>query len=143
MEVRRQALAETYHKQGLSQSRVTFAFSLLLGLLGFGVIVYALLNKSQEIGAFIAGAVTEAVSALFFTQSNQARKMMAAFFDKLRDDRRLEESLKLTDEIREEPLRSSLKALLAMQLINAKASPSVLPGFYPDRDASPPASEVA
>jgi Flp pilus assembly protein TadB len=89
LEVRRQVLLETYHNQGLSQSRVSFGFSLFLGLLGFSVIVYAVLTRSQQAATYISGAVTEAVSVLFFTQSNQARRLMAQFFDKLRDDRRL------------------------------------------------------
>jgi hypothetical protein len=35
------------------------------------------------------------VSALFFVQSNRARNLMTAFFDKLRQDRSLEEALRL------------------------------------------------
>jgi len=137
LEVRRQALLETYHNQGLSQSRVSFAFSLALGALGFAVIVFAVLTKNQQAGAYIAGAVTEAVAALFFTQSNQARRLMADFFDKLRVDRRLEECLKLTHNIEDEKLRSSMKALVALQLVDSKVSPSVLPGFGPDAESSP------
>jgi hypothetical protein len=134
IEVRRQALLETYHSQGLSQSRISFWFSLLLGVLGFSVIVYGILTENRETSTYISGAVTEAVAALFFTQSNQARKLMAEFFDKLRDDRRLEDALKLTDNIDEPRLKSSLQALLAMELVSSATSPSVLPGFYPDRD---------
>jgi hypothetical protein len=134
VEKRRQALLETYHKQGLSQSRISFWFSLILGILGFAVIVFAVLSKNEQAGTYIAGAVTEAVAGLFFTQSNQSRKLMAEFFDKLRDDRRLEESLVLTEAIEDTRLKSSLQALLAMQLINSTVPPSVLPGFYPDRD---------
>lgn len=134
IEVRRQALLETYHNQGLSQSRVSFWFSLALGIFGFGVIVFAVLTKNKETGTYIAGAVTEGVAALFFTQSNQARRLMSEFFEKLRDDRRLEESLNLTDKITDPQLRSSLQALLAMQLVNSKVSPSVLPGFHPEPD---------
>ncbi len=136
IEVRRQALLETYHNQGLSQSKVSFWFSLLLGTLGFGVIVFALVTKSQDTGAYVSGAVTEAVAALFFTQSNLARRLMAEFFDKLRDDRRLEESLKLTDNIADARLKASLQALMALQLVSSTVSPSVLPGFQPEADGN-------
>ncbi|NEA32021.1 hypothetical protein [Streptomyces sp. SID13031] len=129
LEVRRQALLETYHNQGLSQSRVSFGFSITLGVLGFAIIAYAVLTKSPEIGAYVSGVVTEAVAALFFTQSNQSRELMARFFDKLRDDRRLEEALALADGISDSRLKSTLQALLAMQLIGSEHSPSVLPGF--------------
>jgi hypothetical protein len=129
LEVRRQALLETYHNQGLSQSRISFYFSLTLGVLGFAVIVFAVITRSQEIGVYVSGVITEAVAALFFTQSNRARRLMADFFDKLRDDRKLEEGLRLALKIENPDLRASVQALLAMHLMGSEVSPTILPGF--------------
>jgi hypothetical protein len=56
----------------------------------------------------------DAVAALFFVQSNKARQLMTEFFDKLRTDRRLDESLKLADAISDPFVASRLKALLAL-----------------------------
>jgi hypothetical protein len=129
LEIRRQALLETYHNQGLSQSIISFYFSLTLGVLGFAVIVFAVITRSQEIGVYVSGVITEAVAAIFFTQSNRARKLMADFFDKLRDDRRLEEGLRLALKIENPDLRASVQALLAMHLMGSEVSPTILPGF--------------
>jgi hypothetical protein len=129
--VRSTALLELYHRQGLSQSRVSFWFSLLLGAAGLGVIVYALLTENHSWATALGGAVTEAVSALIFTQSSQARRVMSEFFDRARDDRRLEEALGLADRLGDPPLRDALHAVLALELVNAKTTPSVLPGFQP------------
>ncbi len=93
-------------------------------------------SDSKVIVYAVLGAITEAVAGLFFAQSNQARRLMAQFFDKLRDDRRLEEAINLADRIADDRLAASLQAVLAMQLVESKVTPSVLPGF---RDDVPPA----
>jgi hypothetical protein len=49
--------------------------------------------------------------------------------------RRLEESLRPTGEIGDVGLRSYLEAVVALQLIDSKDPPSVLPGFHPDVEA--------
>jgi hypothetical protein len=131
--VRRQALIETYHRQGLAQSKISFWFSIILGALGFSIIAYSVLTKSEAVSPYISGGVTEAVSALLFAQTNQARKLMADFFERLRQDRRLEEALRLTNSIESAELRSSLQALVAMELIGSTQSPGILPGFRPAR----------
>lgn len=103
--------------------------------------MYAILSKNSQVGTYISGAVTEAVAALFFTQSNQARALMARFFDRLRDDRRLEESLALATGIEDSVLRSSLQALLSMHLIGSQLPPDILPGFTSASTAAAPLSQ--
>jgi hypothetical protein len=136
LDTRRFALLQTYHNQGLAQSRVSFWFSLVLATAGFGVIVIATQNSLTDFQSttatalpFIAGAITEAVSALFFAQSNQARRLMQDFFNTLSEDQRREEALNLADSADDPTLRSAVKAAIAMQLIDSKVSPAILPGF--------------
>lgn len=55
---------------------------------------------------YIAGVVNEAVAVLFIRQANEARKTMMDFFDRARDDRRLEEGLEIAGKIEDIELRS-------------------------------------
>ena len=134
LETHRLALMQTYHTQGLSQSRVSFWFSLVLATAGFVVITIAatgLFSSSTEGSAvgLVSGAITEALSALFFAQSNRARKLMQDFFADLRDDQRREDALSLVGRIEDGGLRAAAQAAIALQLIDSTVSPSVLPGF--------------
>ena len=96
------ALLREYHAQGLSQSRISFWFSLVFASLGFAIIAFSIVLFTQQSGdtwsgagkplfALVAGTIIDAVSALFFVQSNKARQLMTEFFDKLRTDRKLNE----------------------------------------------------
>jgi hypothetical protein len=125
---RQYALLREYHAQGLAQSRISFWFSLTFASIGFAVIALAvgiflqgtpagsgwLDSAGKPIFTLISGTVIDAVAALFFVQSNKARQLMTEFFDKLRTDRKLDESLKLTEAIADPAVSSSLKALLAL-----------------------------
>jgi hypothetical protein len=129
------ALLREYHAQGLSQSRISFWFSLIFASVGFAVIATSVAlfvqqqNSSGEswlstagkpVFTLIAGTIIDAVSALFFVQSNKARQLMTEFFDKLRTDRKLDESLKLVDAIPDVQVGSNLKALLAISFADIK-----------------------
>jgi len=103
--------------------------------LGFGVIISGLLSWqadrefSKQAGSFItmlAGTVIDAVSALFFVQSNKARQLMSEFFDKLRIDRKLEESLKLCNDIHNPDLRDRLRTLIALSFSEVKPRDELL-----------------
>jgi hypothetical protein len=119
------ALLREYHAQGLSQSRISFWFSLVFASLGFAIIAFSIVLFTQQTGdtlsgagkpvfTLVAGTVIDAVSALFFVQSNKVRQLMTDFFDKLRTDRKLDESLKLVEAIGDAPIGSNLRALLAI-----------------------------
>jgi hypothetical protein len=110
---------QAYYSQVLSQSRITFWFSLIFASLGFAVIVAAVWQyTSAGVGAAVvqgaSGAVIEAVSALFFVQSKSAQKSMAEFFDKLRRDRQAFEARKLLGEITDDKARDSLRVNLCL-----------------------------
>lgn len=107
---------DEYHQHSISQSKISFWFSLVFASIGFMIIatsVFAYDDKTGYVG-IIAGTIIDAVSALFFYQSNKARQLMSEFFDRLRSDRKLEESLKLCESIDNEILRSSLKVKLSL-----------------------------
>lgn len=128
-------LLKKYHSQGLFQSRISFWFSLIFATLGFAIIAFAILStdnskafwsQSNSIISLISGTIIDSVSALFFVQSNKSRELMANFFDKLRTDRKIEESLKLCDEIPDEYLRSKLKLILSLHFAEITPSDAII-----------------
>lgn len=105
-----------YHHQSISQSRISFWFSLIFATVGFLIIATSIFTYSDKTGylGIVAGTIIDAVSALFFVQSNKARQLMSEFFDRLRQDRKLEESLKLSDSIDDKFLRNAVKTKLSL-----------------------------
>lgn len=75
----------------------------------------------------IAGAVIDAVAALFFVQSNRARELMVQFFDRLRRDRKLDEALGLAQDVPDAAIKSSLLRELALLLATEAPPPSEHP----------------
>jgi hypothetical protein len=122
-EDRQYALQREYHARGLAQSSQSFWFSLLAATAGFIVIVSAIvataLDTTRSLGLptvqLVSGTIIEAVSALFFVQSNKARQLMATFFDKLREDRKFEEALALAREVADGHVKQNLCAALALR----------------------------
>jgi hypothetical protein len=110
------AKVDDYHQQSISQSRISFWFSLVLATLGFAIIATSVFTYSDKAGylGIVAGAIVDAVAALFFHQTNRARALMADFFDRLRADRKLEESLKLCDATSDSVLQDALRMRLAL-----------------------------
>lgn len=132
-------LLKEYHAQGLSQSKISFWFSLIFASLGFFVIIIAILTMDRTVKfteqgtTFItltAGTIIDAVSALFFVQSNKARKLMTEFFDKLRADRKFEKSLLLADQIPNEDLQSRLKIMLSLNFADVKSTDGILSSMF-------------
>ncbi len=110
----------TYHQNGLYQSRVSFWFSIGSACLGFLIILIGVLyifigvQTTTSYVSIASGAVVDAVAALFFTQSNQARRLMTEFFDKLRVDRQFNEALRLCAAIEDKKLKSELQVQLSL-----------------------------
>lgn len=138
-EQRQYLLLKQYHSQGLAQSRISFWFSLIFASLGFAVIIIAILTMDKDLKfteqgrTFItltAGTIIDAVAALFFVQSNKARRLMSEFFDKLRADRKFEESLQLADQIPDSTLQSRLKILLALNFAEVKSTNGILSSMF-------------
>jgi len=119
-----------YYRQVLSQSKISFWFSLIFASLGFAVIVtagflYTGTNTGATVAQFIAGLVMDAVAALFFTQSRSAQKAMSEFFDKLRRDRQHLESRRLCESISNPLLQDVLRLQLALHYAEIEDSSSV------------------
>jgi hypothetical protein len=123
------ALMQEYHTQGLSQSRISFWFSLVFASLGFAIIALSvgiflqgnpftsggwLESAGKPTFTMIAGTIIDAVAALFFVQSNKARQLMTEFFDKLRVDRKLDEALQLMKDIHDPIIASRIKGVVAL-----------------------------
>ncbi|WP_318400394.1 TRADD-N-associated membrane domain-containing protein [Photobacterium leiognathi] len=140
------ALLQEYHAQGLAQSKISFWFSLIFAAIGFLIIIISVLSHifmppsetseavknatfldsaSKPIFAVVAGTIIDAVAALFFVQSNKARQLMTEFFDKLRTDRKLDESLKVLEQIEDKDISSRVKALLALNFAEINVSDDV------------------
>jgi hypothetical protein len=128
-------LLSQYHNEGLGQSRISFWFSLLFAALGFAVILMAVvsMDRSRDMieqgGTFItlaAGTIIDAVSALFFVQSNKSRQLMMEFFDKLRTDRKLDESLAILDGISDPILQGKLAVLLSLNFADISLNDNVM-----------------
>lgn len=123
-------LLSSYHAQSLAQSKQSFWFSLVFASLGFGVIVMAILGNSpnniDKTIKLISGTIIDAVAGLFFVQSNKARELMSEFFDKLRTDRKLDESLRLVAEVPDETLKSRLQVVLSLNFADVKLNDEAL-----------------
>jgi hypothetical protein len=70
----------------------------------------------QPILVMISGVIIDAVAALFFVQSNNSRKLMSDFFDRLRKDRKLDEALMLIRDIKRDEIAGRTQAILAINL---------------------------
>lgn len=106
---------DEYHTQTLSQSRTSFWFSIIFASVGFMAIASSIfINTGGSTIGVVSGVITEAVSALFFYQSNKASKLMSDFFDSLRSDRKVYQSLQLCAQIENTDLRDNLRLSLAL-----------------------------
>ncbi|WP_139175422.1 TRADD-N-associated membrane domain-containing protein [Nocardioides lianchengensis] len=84
------ALPIDYHAQVLAQSRQSFILSVGAAVVGFlvitiGVILAFVGTAPATIATMAGGVIAEAVAALFFTQSNRARSVMAGQLEGFRE----------------------------------------------------------
>ncbi len=114
-----EALAR-YYNQALNRANISFWFSLTFASIGFGVIIFAFISYSSgdlkgAVLKVVSGAVIDAVSALFFTQSTASQRSMADFFEKLRLDRLNAEAREMISEIEKVEMRDQLRAQLILK----------------------------
>jgi hypothetical protein len=86
----------------------------------------ALTAQGKTFVGLVAGTIIDAVSALFFVQSNKARLLMTEFFDKLRTDRKFEESLQMCERVPDPDAQSRLKVLLALNFAEVSPPESII-----------------
>ena len=112
---------QSYHIQGLSQSKYGFWLSVVGAIVGFIIIVISLFlliyGKAESMIALAAGTIMESVSILFFSISNKASERVSNSFDKLRVDSNIVHSIDLAKTIDDCSIRDEVKAKLALYLI--------------------------
>jgi hypothetical protein len=123
-----------YYALSLGQAKTSFWFSLVFAAIGFVIIVGSgvLYTQGAIVAAsikLISGLIVDAVSALFFVQSQRAQVSMFTFFEKLRSDRQYAEARKICDELNDNSMRDHLKAILVLQYtgLDAKSMIEALP----------------
>lgn len=114
-----------YHQQSISQCRISFWFSIVFAAFGFTIIGISVFTGKSLYLRIIAGTIINTVSVLFFIQTQKTRQMTARYFDKLRHDRRIEESLAVCESISDASLRDTLKLILALHLSGLKDTESI------------------
>lgn len=123
-----------YYGEVLTQSKISFWFSLFFAVIGFLVIIVAAFMFSSRADAtawiqMLAGTIIDAVAALFFVQSRRAQKSMADFFDKLRLDRQHTDSKTMCDTIENPTAKDVLKIQLSLYYAGIENSASVAKGI--------------
>lgn len=116
------ALLATYHRRGLQQASLSFTMSLLFATIGFLIIATTIALTAIRNGgatdatlvALVGSTIIEAVAGLFFVQSNSARRMMEQSFDRLREDERKADAVRIAEEIDPGAVRDRLLACLAL-----------------------------
>lgn len=71
----------------------------------------------------VSGAIIEAIGALFFVQTSRTRRQLSSFFDRLRDDRRFDEGLKIISQVTDDAERSKLQHAAALAMIGGTPAP--------------------
>jgi hypothetical protein len=98
----------------------SFGFAILASAIVFIMRQDLTTGLYKPIITLVSGAIIEAVSSLFFVQSNLAHRGMTDFFEKLRVDAKLDDALKLLNEIHDPRIGSNVKALLAIKLADVQ-----------------------
>jgi len=115
--------------QVLAHSRTSFWFSMMFASFGFAILASAIVFVMRQdtgeeyyraIFPLVSGAIIEAVSSLFFVQSNLAHHAMTDFFEKLRIDAKIDDARKLLNEIKDPRIAGNVKALLAIKLADVQ-----------------------
>jgi Na+/melibiose symporter-like transporter len=111
-----------YYRQTLLQSQISFWFSLIFASLGFLLIILASVSHAtnsldKTVISIISGVVIDAISALFFVQSNNAKKAVTTFFEKLRKDKQIHDAIKICESIEDIKIKDKLKVNLSLSLL--------------------------
>jgi len=121
-------LLEAYHQQALQQSQVQFWFSLASSVVGFVfIVVMVAITVAAEKASWYEylvktapGAIMEAVSVLFLAQARETRDRATDFFKELNYERQISKSVEIADSISEPSVQDSIKAKIALHIINLK-----------------------
>jgi uncharacterized membrane protein YraQ (UPF0718 family) len=113
-------LITNYHEQALNQARVQFWFSVGAATIGFiWIIIYGIMISPQDIATIakvLPGVVIDAVAGLFFKQAADTRRRATELYDRLRQDKKNDETMKMVSSIDDNELRNRVKAQIALNL---------------------------
>ena len=110
---------QSYHIQGLMQSKWGFWLSIAGAIIGFAVIIVSIFTSSQNghnVGV-ISGTIIEVVSVLFFSISNKANERTLNSFDKLREDSNTISAIDLAKTVEDTRIKDELIVKLSLHLI--------------------------
>ena len=74
----------------------------------------------------LPGAIIEAVSALFFSQSKETRERSSDFLNRLREDRKFEKGIEITNTIEDNKLKAKMLASIALNLCGINDSSIII-----------------
>lgn len=116
-------LIVSHHDQMLFFSKVQFWISSVAAVVGLLFIICIITFNSnaqwyEYLVGVVPGAVVEAISVMFISQSNENRKISSDFLNKLRDDKRYERGINVTELISDDKLRDSTRSKIALELCN-------------------------
>ncbi|MER5671924.1 TRADD-N-associated membrane domain-containing protein [Pseudonocardia alni] len=129
---RRYALLREYATQGLTQSRTSFRMSLYAATFGFTIIMVGVIQVLFGVPAadaavtVVSGAVIDAVALLFFAQDRRHQATMFQFFERLREDRKLDEALDIMTTISDDEIRARVQAALVLHFAQVPDTLDVL-----------------
>jgi hypothetical protein len=135
-------LIAAYHEQALTQARVQFWFSAVAAAIGFGWILYRGsqidIDDLGTISRVLPGIVTDAIALLFFRQAADTRQRATEFYDRLRRDRQLSDSIALVSSIEDVRVKSAVQAQIALHLSGLEPQPLDLTKFLAGEEAPRP-----
>ena len=118
-----ESLITDHHEQALKEARIQFwcsIFSAGIGLILIGIAIMLCFAKDAEwyinLIATICGLITEAISVLFLSQSKQTREQSSDFLNRLREDRKYEKGIEISNTIEDNKLKAKMLATIALHL---------------------------
>ncbi len=125
-----ESIKRAYNNTIMQYSR-SFYFSLVFAVVGFGLIAYALIFKTDSNPnwpAVFVSAVIQSVPALFFYLSDRARRQMTQVFGDLRKDNEVSRAYELLDTIADVQRKELLKEeIIRHTLISARGGAASKP----------------
>ncbi|MEU4744464.1 hypothetical protein AB0G02_28955 [Actinosynnema sp. NPDC023658] len=133
----RQAFLFDFYRQALKQAGTTFRLSVIFMTIGATVVIAGgilALTRFDVVGrgnvtllTALSGVIIGSCGGAFAVHAGRARKHLTEQAEKMerefQDDRRLEQTLRLIDEVENPVLRDRLKSVTAMRVLDLRPDP--------------------
>lgn len=133
----RQAFLFDFYKQALKQAGTTFRLSVIFMTIGAAIVIAGgilALTRFDAVGrdnitllTALSGVIIGSCGGAFAVHASRARKHLTEQAEKMerefQDDRRLEQTLRLIDEVEDPALRDRLKSVTAMRVLDLRPDP--------------------